>query len=165
MNKTFWSKYSWVVPVLGAVAVIAVFVGRQPGSSEAAKMLMTAKGTTGQASCVGAKKCLVAVIAPWCGYCRKSTPMIKALLQKYKGASDFAVNAVVTADEDHSMESYAGELGSGAFYDPGNVFSSAMGVRGFPTWVLLDASAKVIKSASGAYPDVEQLFAQFDLKQ
>lgn len=164
MNNTLSSKYSWIIPVIGAVAVVAVFAARRP-TPETAKTLMTAKGTAAQTSCVGSKKCLVAVIAPWCGYCRRSTPMIKALLEKYKGSSDFEVNAVVSADEDSAMETYAGELGSGAFYDPGSAFSTSVGVRGFPTWVLLDSSAKVIKSASGAYPNVETLFAQFDLKQ
>lgn len=157
-------KYSWIVPLVGAVIVFAVMLLNRTSTPAAAKGLIAAHGTT-QSPCVGRKKCLVAVIAPWCGYCRRSTPMIKSLLQKYGGSGDLMVNAVVTADEDQSTAQYAGELGAGAFSDPGNAFSSAMGVRGFPTWVLFDEQGRTVKSASGAFPSADQLFSYMNLAQ
>jgi len=160
MNK----KLIWLVPIFGVLGAVLFGILNEGGKvAPEASQLKAARGSDGTTFCMGRQKCLVAFVAPWCGYCRRSTPLMQSLLQKYKPSGDLVFNVVVTGDETASIEGYASELGGGAFYDPQNQFASAMGVRGFPTWVLFDASGKPIKTASGAFPTSEQLFSHMGI--
>ncbi len=156
-------KSLWLIPVVGVVGAVLFATVSTTGKVPAEiATLQSARGTT-EKFCMGRGKCLVAFVAPWCGYCRKSTPLIQTLLKKYQG-EDFKVNVVVSADENASMDPYAAELGKGAFYDPQTAFATSVGVRGFPTWVLFDDKGTAVKTASGAFPSQEQLFTHMGIK-
>ncbi len=158
-------KQIWILPLVIASGIFYFSSQNQSGAvTGGLANLATPKGLAAQKSCVGKGKCLVAVVAPWCGYCRRSSPMIKAMLEKLKGP-ELSFNAVVTGDENAAMEAYASELGAGAYYDPGNGFATAAGVKGFPTWVLFDPAAKTNRAVSGAFTSPEQLFAQLGITQ
>jgi len=156
-------KTLWLIPLSGVIgAVLFATIGTSGKVPAELASLQAARGTT-EKFCMGKGKCLVAFVAPWCGYCRRSQPMIQAMLGKFQ-SNDFRVNVVVTGDETSSMDSYASELGKGAFYDPNTAFATSIGVRGFPTWVLFDDKGTAVKSASGAFPSQEQLFAHMGIK-
>lgn len=139
-----------------------------PGCSPAERLstlpdirLPTLSGATGSslASCPTAK-CLTVYVAPWCGYCRRATPLIIELQRRLrKDAASMRV--VVGMDSMDAVRQYARDFGPDTLLDPEGSFR----MNGVPQFLVSDASGGIVKRVPGM-PDVEsaaELAAALDL--
>lgn len=100
-----------------------------------------------------AAKCLTVTVAPWCGYCRRSTAMIRAL-GEYLKRHNVATRVIVSKDEDAALRSYAQEFGPDALLDP----ESKIEVNGVPHFLVTDAQGRVLTQVAGAPAGVQEPF-------
>ncbi|MBI5208863.1 MAG: TlpA family protein disulfide reductase [Elusimicrobia bacterium] len=94
-------------------------------------------------------KCLTVYVAPWCGYCRRATPIIVELQRRLpKDAATLRV--VVGMDSMEAVRQYAREFGPDTLLDPEGSFR----MNGVPQFLVSDASGRLVKKVPGM-PDVE----------
>jgi len=91
-----------------------------------------------------ARKCLTVYVAPWCHYCRESTPMLLGLrgFLKTRGVE---TRFVVGKDALTALRGYAREFGPETLLDVHDV----LGIRGVPHFFVSDAHGVVLKEVSG----------------
>ena len=107
--------------------------------------------TVSLASC-GTAKCLTVYVAPWCGYCRSATPLLREMrgaLEK-KGVES---RIVVGLDEESSVRAYAKEFGGGALLD----LDRAIDPGGVPHFYISDKQGNIVRHIAGLPPDPKQL--------
>ncbi|MBI4386991.1 MAG: redoxin family protein [Elusimicrobia bacterium] len=90
-------------------------------------------------------KCLTVYIAPWCGYCRASSELLRAL-RVFLTAKNVTMRIVVGMDQSASVVDYAREFGADTFLDPSGDFK----VNGVPHFIVSDASGRILKDSAGA---------------
>ncbi len=90
--------------------------------------------------------------ATWCGPCKHEMPSLNRL-QEQKGGKDFLVIALSSdRAEARAVDPFFEEWGLKAlekFYDPMNAVGRALGVRGLPTTLLIDAQGREIGRLEG----------------
>lgn len=120
--------------------------GIKKDASLAGVVLSTLDGkTTRDMGACSSPKCLTMYVAPWCGICRRSTGVIRAL-RDHLNAKGVETRVVVGRDKPGEVRAYALEFGGGTFIDsPGN-FPLKGGV---PNFVVSDAEGKVLKISPG----------------
>ena len=91
------------------------------------------------------KRCLTVYVAPWCGFCRRSTPMFKKLKESLRWRM-VTTRIVVGMDKESAVRGYAREFGGDTLLD----FEGALSPRGVPHLFLTDRTGTVIRSRAGA---------------
>jgi hypothetical protein len=90
------------------------------------------------------RKCLTVYVAPWCHYCRESTPMLIAL-RAYLGQRGVETRFVVGEAALESLRDYAQVFGPGTLLDVHN----EMGVGGVPHFFVSDDKGFILKDIAG----------------
>jgi len=103
--------------------------------------------TTDLGSCPGAK-CLTVYVAPWCGYCRRATPLLKEA-KAALAAQGISTRIVIGMDQLAAVEEYAREFGADALID---VDSKVKVPGGVPHFFMSDAGGTILKNQAGAPP-------------
>ena len=137
-------------PLLPAAAVLALTLSASGGCKSKRQAfegieLSTLSGaqTVGLAHCP-TPKCLTVIVAPWCGYCRSSTGLIKDL-DRYLLGKGVTTRVVVGQDALSPVKEYAAMFGPQTLLDPtGQVY-----VQGVPQFIASDASGRLLKSTGG----------------
>jgi len=101
-----------------------------------------------------AARCLYVYVTPWCGFCRKATPLIKSLQSelKFKG---LPMRVIVGDDREDKIRSYAAELGRDTLLDP----EKKIRANGVPYLFMTDKQGKVIRSRQGMPDDLDEAVA------
>jgi hypothetical protein len=123
---------------------------------------VSAQESPSLASCP-ARKCLTAYVAPWCHYCRESTPMLIAL-RGYLGKHGVATRFVVGKDAVEALSRYAQVFGPDTMLD----VHDAVEVGGVPHFFVSDDKGVILKDISGVPAGatelpIEQVAATFGL--
>jgi thiol-disulfide isomerase/thioredoxin len=110
-----------------------------------------------------AHKCLTAYVAPWCHYCRESTPMLIAL-RDYLGKRGVETRFVVGKDAVGALRDYARVFGPGTLLD----VHDALEIGGVPHFFVSDDKGLILKEVSGvpaggADLPLEEVAASFGL--
>lgn len=105
------------------------------------------------------KRCFVTYVAPWCGYCRASTPLIKELRQtlRKRGMESWVI---IGLDQEPSLKEYAREFGPDALLDTRELVKP----RGVPHFFVVDDAGNVLRKIAGLPPNPSELLA-FALKE
>lgn len=147
-----------------AAAVLIAFAARKtaPPSGAASFRDITLTNVDGSAAVSLAacptKRCLVTYVAPWCGYCRAATPMIKELrsILRKQGMESWVI---VGLDQEPALKGYARDFGADALIDT----HRAIEPGGVPHFFVVDDAGTVLRRIAGIPPDPNQLIA-FALK-
>jgi thiol-disulfide isomerase/thioredoxin len=89
-------------------------------------------------------KCLTVYLAPWCHYCRESTPMLLGL-RRFLDERGVETRFIVGKDALAALRGYAQEFGPDTLLDVHDV----MEVRGVPHFFVSDPKGAVLKEVSG----------------
>ncbi|MCX5794739.1 MAG: hypothetical protein NTY77_04515 [Elusimicrobia bacterium] len=95
-------------------------------------------------SACGARKCLTVYVAPWCHYCRESTPMLIAL-RSYLGTRGVETRFVVGKDALAALRDYARVFGPDTLLD----VHDALAVGGVPHFFVSDDKGLILNEVSG----------------
>jgi hypothetical protein len=98
--------------------------------------------------CAGRTRCVVVYLAPWCGACKLSLPLI-ANLRRELEARTIGFRIVVGSGPAEALRAMAAQIGGRVQLDERGEFARAAGVRSFPSWWLLDGQARVRAHFSG----------------
>ncbi|MBI4678236.1 MAG: TlpA family protein disulfide reductase [Elusimicrobia bacterium] len=157
-RKSDSRNWAWLVTCffLGAAAgVLGYSLLGRPASSPGASgdrmpdiRLQTLSLQTGPslAACP-TERCLTVYVAPWCGYCRRGTPLIIAL-KRLLERNGVATRIIVGMDAMEAVREYASEFGPDTLLDPDSSFR----VSGVPHFIISDASGSVAKKVPGLPP-------------
>lgn len=107
--------------------------------------LQTLAGPPGKslASCPTAK-CLTIVVAPWCPYCRASTPQLIEF-RKYLKEKNVYSRVVVGMDKPQALRDYAVVFGPDTLLDP----DGALSAGGVPHFFVSNSAGEVTKDVPG----------------
>ncbi len=123
--------------------------------------LPTLVGNTGAslAACP-TPKCLTVYVAPWCGYCRRATPLILQL-RRHLSLNNVATRVIVGMDQARAVEDYARDFGPDTLLD----IEGAMRPGGVPHFYVSDAQGAVLKAVPGLprVDDIEGLASYLGL--
>lgn len=100
------------------------------------------------------KQCLAVYVAPWCGYCRKATPLIKELRHVLR-AQGMESWVIVGQDEPGAIREYAREFGKGALLDT----ERAINPGGVPHFYVVEQGGAVLRQVAGLPPNPADLLA------
>lgn len=107
------------------------------------------------------KPVLVAFMATYCGYCKKMTPYIEALADKYRDGSVFVAVVLVEDDLDDARQfAEKQSIQHASVLYGGGRFSMQMGVRGFPHIVLFDNKSDGVYRWNGYSPNHAQAISE-----
>lgn len=128
--------------------------GKAPtGGSFSNVVLPTADGkaNVSLASCP-TERCLAVYVAPWCGYCRASTPLLKQLrpFLRQQGIESWVI---VGMDEVGELKAYAREFGADTLID----VSKAIDARNVPHFYMVEKHGRVLKHVAGLPPNPTDL--------
>jgi len=141
---------------LGAVALLGLAWWLWPVYLPAQPLAPAAGNTTAIDPCDGKARCVLVVTAPWCPACQQSHGMMLSLIAHFKGSADVGVKPVVALDTQAKLEAYAKTFGDAPVYlDPKGQLLHALGASSIPHWFVVNAKGRVVKSASGAYVQLE----------
>jgi thiol-disulfide isomerase/thioredoxin len=121
---------------------------------------LSAQESPSLAAC-GARRCLTAYVAPWCHYCRESTPLLLNLREFLK-ARGVETRFVVGKDALAALRGYAREFGPDTMLDVHDV----LGIGGVPHFFVSDDKGAILKEVSGVPSGdlpVEEVAAFFGL--
>ncbi|MBI3548739.1 MAG: redoxin family protein [Elusimicrobia bacterium] len=143
--------------VLLCGAFAAAGCGVKSASSFETLTLPTASGakTVALGQCP-TPKCLTVFVAPWCGYCRAASPMIRAL-REHLAKRNVTTRIVVGMDREDSVRGYAAEFGPDTLIDP----KGSIHLSGVPHFFASSADGKVFKDVAGAPRAPEELSEAF----
>lgn len=99
-------------------------------------------------------------VAPNCGFCKKTAPIVEGVRQQYEAKGVRFVNVVQTMRQEYSTEDAAKifkEAGSNLemAHDPKNEIGGKFFASGFPTMVIVDKNGNVSAVHVGAKADLE----------
>ncbi|MBI4345590.1 MAG: hypothetical protein HY553_01965 [Elusimicrobia bacterium] len=100
------------------------------------------------------KRCFVSYVAPWCGYCRAATPLIKELrvaLRK-QGMESWVI---IGMDQEPALKEYARDFGAGTLLDTRELIKP----RGVPHFFVIDDAGTVLRKIAGLPPNPQDLVA------
>jgi len=136
------------MPFLAAVLVLALAVSAKAMPSGPAPdfRLVTLVGQTVTKESFKGKPTLLMFWASWCRTCQKELPNLKTLYEQKK-EKGFQALAIGFQDEESNIRGYiqahAGTFSFPTAYDVNDQVSEAFGVKGTPTFVLLDAQGRI----------------------
>ena len=114
------------------------------------ELVPTASAST-SVPCQGKERCVVAYVAPWCGACKASEPVIQAIQERFE--DDDRVEVVIVAGQDSAskLEAMAERYGESGWTDPDGRIFERLSPRVVPSWYVLDGRGKVIESVEGTH--------------
>ncbi len=131
------------------MAVLVLMVSTQAISSGSTPdfRLTTFAGATATNDSLKGKPTLLMFWASWCTTCQKELPNLKTLFEQKK-EKGFQALAIGFQDKESNIRGYVRDH-SGTFsfptaYDVNDQVSEAFGVKGTPTFVLLDAQGRIV---------------------
>lgn len=133
-------------PLLALLLSCAVLTAcqKRPVASADLRLPTLAAGEASPGACP-AERCLTVYVAPWCGICRVSTPLLKAVRERL-AARGVPVRFIVGKDSPEAVRAYAAEFGPETMLD----LSAEVPLRGgVPNFTVLDSSGTVLKSVAG----------------
>lgn len=140
--------------LLGAAGLIAtVTFLLWPTKFPSLKLEPAAVNTEGTDPCAGRRRCVVVVVAPWCGACKVGLPMMKELAERWSGVSSIGFKAIVGLAPKAQCEKMAEELGGQTFLDPMGRLMRTMGESTVPHWFVVDPAGKLKHHSAGLIPD------------
>jgi len=92
--------------------------------------------------CAGRARCLVVYLAPWCGACKLSLPLVQNLRSELEPRG-VGFRIVVGGAQPAQLRAMAAQLGGRVQLDERGDFARAAGVRSFPSWWLVDERNRV----------------------
>ena len=133
---------------LAAGLLLALAVSAQAVSGPAPNFqLTTFAGATATNDSLKGKPTLLMFWASWCTTCQKELPNLKAFYEQKK-EKGFQALAIGFQDKEANIRGYvqahAGTFSFPTAYDVNDRVSEAFGVKGTPTFVLLDAQGKIV---------------------
>jgi thiol-disulfide isomerase/thioredoxin len=130
----------------GLVLTLAASAQALPPGPAPDFRLTTLAGETVTKESLRGKPTLLMFWASWCTTCQKELPNLKALYDQKKGKGFQAV-AVGFRDEESNIRNYVRAhertFSFPTTYDVNDRVSEAFGVKGTPTFVLLDAQGRI----------------------
>jgi peroxiredoxin len=113
-------------------------------------VLPTLEGRALNSGSLRGKVVLVNFWATWCGPCKEEMPGLERLQRRFQGEA-FELLAVTTDQQEEAIRRFAQqlELTFPILIDEGQDVSSAFGVRGLPTTILIDKQGHVTGRAVG----------------
>ena len=150
-----------LAPLL-SLLVLASACARTSGDALPDLRLPTLSATVGAslASCPTVK-CLTVYVAPWCGYCRAGTPLIKAL-KEFLRQRGVETRIIVGQDSVEEVRSYAEVFGPDTLLDP----DASLPVRDVPHFFVSDGGGRILREVAGMpfqVASVPELAAYYDL--
>ncbi|HZF12299.1 MAG TPA: redoxin family protein [Thermoanaerobaculia bacterium] len=127
-----------------------------PAPEAPALALETLDGKPIQLADLAGKVVLLDFWASWCGPCRQSVPGLKSLREKLRG-EPFALVSVGCDSDQRKARSFVAANGLDwvQVWDGQGTARRAFGVKGLPTYVVLDATGKVVFGSAGWSPQGE----------
>lgn len=128
-------------------AAVTKTVGSAPkkGRRGSGPLLPTLGGERSDPTSCEAAKCLVAIVAPWCTFCRASTDKLLGL-RDYLAEQEVPMRVVVGSAERDECEAYAAEFGDEAFVDPEAVIRA----EAYPTFIVFGRGGRALRTVTGA---------------
>lgn len=100
--------------------------------------------------CQGKSRCLIAYLAPWCPYSKRSMDAINELAALWKDSKQFGMKIIVGSAKQDQLEEMAGGFVTPCYLDPQGSFASQHKISGFPSWIVVDSIGKIIKRDAGS---------------
>lgn len=136
-------------------ALIAVGVYRKGLLSEPRDLPRSAV-SSGEDVCKEKRFCVAVYMAPWCPHCKNAVGTLQAFARKSKDADFPGLKVYVGDGEDTAMKSMADKFGDNGFVDADRSVMQKYAVRGYPTFLVLDADGDVILRDQEAYQWVNE---------
>ena len=107
------------------------------------------------------EKCFTVVVAPWCGYCRRGTPVM-IVLREWLARRGVAMRVIVGLAGIQDVKAYAQEFGPESMLDPEGKVKVTGGV---PHFYVTDQKGSILKEIAGMpmTNDPERFAAYFGL--
>jgi thiol-disulfide isomerase/thioredoxin len=103
-------------------------------------------------SCAGKQHCLVVYLAPWCGACKSILPELQTLTHRQSESPHTGVQVIVgegrQSEDNERMASY---FGPAALVDADRSLHASLGVRYYPTMIVLGASDQILHRDEKAF--------------
>lgn len=135
-----------------AVAIVVPLAWKTIGPAPVART-RSLEGPVGvDDPCAGKDRCVVAVVAPWCGACRAARPFIERTSAVAHRLPGTGFRVVVTGAARPALLEYASHYQEiPAFVDDDdNAFLHSTGVSAFPSFVVVDQKGRVVRRTIGA---------------
>jgi thiol-disulfide isomerase/thioredoxin len=147
----FWAAArSWAVTIAIAVVVFAVFtslVGGPLASGEAVTFTgQDENGVVIDAANLRGKPVVLYVFATWCQACSLTTPTVDSFAERHP---ELAVVAVAADDPETVRSALKADPRAFRTVVDGTAIAAQLGVRAFPTTIVLDAAGKVTWNRQG----------------
>ncbi len=102
--------------------------------------------------CLGKKMCSVIYVAPWCPACKDVAPILTDLLKNAQEFNrDVGIMVVVGEGQAHENQQLADSFGRGSLIDHDRSILKSLDVSYYPTFVVVDASFKIVKKDQEAF--------------
>lgn len=139
---------------VAAAVLLMAACGKKPatgGFSDVVLPTADGKANVSLASCP-TERCLAVYVAPWCGYCRASTPLLKQLrpFLRRQGVDSWVI---VGMDQEGELKAYAREFGADTLLD----VRKAIDARNVPHFYMVDKTGKILKHVAGLPPNPTDL--------
>lgn len=155
------SKAPWIAAAVGGAVLAlsaAFFLGRLTATRAKGQSFsgielprLDRSATTDLGACPKAK-CMTVYLAPWCGYCRRATPMLKEA-RAALAEQGIATRFVIGMDKREPVEDYAREFGGEALLD---LDAKVKVPGGVPHFFMSDAGGNIFKTQAGAPPSLAE---------
>jgi thiol-disulfide isomerase/thioredoxin len=110
-----------------------------------------AAGAPKKDTCEGKKFCAVAYLAPWCPHCKRVVPDLREMMAKAEASSENGLRVIVGGGEKAENEALAALFGASGVVDASNDIARQLGVRGYPSFYLLNEQGHLIAGDEAAY--------------
>lgn len=131
------------------------FYFRNLGPQEISRQSASALFTTGEenaqaSSCQGKSRCVVVYMAPWCGACVHFKAQLFPAFKEVLGQREnVGLRVIIGRDAKAKIESMGADLGVSYESDPQGKYYKELGVRGVPSFLVLDPQGKIHKNTAG----------------
>lgn len=111
--------------------------------------------------CNGKKKCAVVYVAPWCSACESLLPQLITYSASAKKNPDYGMQVIVGfGREAGDNESKAEQIGDLTIVDNTSKMADELGVKYFPTIVVIDEANRIEFRDQDALAWIDQKFSQ-----
>ncbi|MBI4423903.1 MAG: redoxin family protein [Elusimicrobia bacterium] len=137
-----------------AAALLTAACGSTPsaGTFQGIALKNLGEGKSVSLASCPTRRCLTVYVAPWCGYCRRGTPLIREL-RKVLQSKGMDSRVVVGMDKEPALREYARDFGPDALLDT----EQALDPGGVPHFFVSDGQGKVMRHIAGLPPDPTEL--------